>query len=133
MVINLRCVVPSGAVATDGTPPIEPFSQPVLWPRGTGGTIKMAFVDELGAPVNITGATVTFSVRRLDTDDVPALHVVAALTTPAAGLAAATLVATDTSTKAIDIYRHDVWITLAGVPTQAVPGSNFTIGEAIGP
>ena len=43
------------------------------------------------------------------------------------------LVAANTSALVQDIHRADFWLELGGVASQVVPGSDFTIGEAIGP
>lgn len=134
MIVNVTGVLNTGILPTDGSEPLEPFSQPIVWPRGEEGAIKILVVDQLGAPVDLTagGAALSMSVRHAATDSAPQLHVAGA-SLAADGTASFPLVAGDTLTQVIDIYRADFWLTKSGTRSQIIPGSNFTIGESVGP
>lgn len=131
MIVNIGGVLLQGVLPTDGSDPLVPIGQPIEWPRGAAGGIKLTVVNELSAPIDLSAATVTMSLRHADTDPALELHVSA--TGASDGTCTLPLVAANTSSLTQDIHRADFWVTIAGVASQVVPGSDFTIAEAIGP
>lgn len=129
-ILNVTGVLQTGAAPTDGSEPLAPETQPLAWPAGQSGSIALAVVDPLGAPVNITGATLKLAVKRLATDAAPVLEVTGSVTSGAGGLASFPFVTANTSALAVEIYRYDVWISLSGARSQVVPASNFSIRAA---
>jgi hypothetical protein len=132
MIVNVTGVLLTGVLPSDGSPPLQPGTQPISWARGAEGSIKIKVVNESGAAVDISAGTLTMSVKRLSTDTAPQMHV-AATGMASDGTASFPLVAADTASLALDIYRADFWLTLAGKKSQVIRGSNFSIGESVGP
>ena len=128
-IVNLRGVLLTGAVPTDGSEPLTPGVQPVMWPQGQDGSLALAIVDPAGVKVNIAGSSIKFAMRARATD-APVLEISGSVTDAANGLASIAIAAENTSGLATDIYRFDVWLSLAGARSQIVPPSNFSVQAA---
>lgn len=130
MIVNIVGVLQTGAVPADGSEPMRPTVQPISWPIGAGGGVAITVVDPLGDPVNLSGSSLAFCVRRKTGDASPTINRASTLTAPLTGGAFFPLSPSDTQALARDILRHDAWHTGAdGVPSQIVLASNFSLDE----
>jgi len=108
--------------------------------KGSTKTLELSVIDAVDAPVNLTGAIVTFTVKKSITD-VTAQIVKSStdvdeilITNPTGGVARIFLIPTDTSTKATGRYIFDIWVELSGGKKYQVIGpSTFTINPAVTP
>jgi hypothetical protein len=128
-IVNVRGVLLTGAVPTDGGEPFVPAPQPVVWPAGQEGAIVVTVVDPTGDLVDVTGATAKMAVKARAAD-APVLEVAGTLSDPTHGKISFPLVAANTSGLRIDIYRADWWIKISGVRSQVIPPSNFSVPAA---
>lgn len=76
MIIDLLAVMLDGTTPTTGDPRKQK-RQPIEWPRGFAGTIRLACVNEAGAVVDLAALTVRLTVRRARSSEQPVLALAA--------------------------------------------------------
>jgi len=106
--------------------------------KGENSTVNLQVSDDTGAAVNITGSTITLTVK--DDTDESAVRLQKVSTNPSeititdavGGLAEVYFVPADTVAIIADTYAYDIWIELAGGEQfQIIPVSHFKILERI--
>jgi hypothetical protein len=128
-ILNVQGVLLTGAVPTDGSPPLAPYVQPLAWPAGEDGSIALAVVDPLGVAASIAGWVLTLAARLLQGDVAPELKIAGALVGGGTGgLATFAIPAAATSALLIDIYRYEIWgKDGSNTRHRLVPSSNFSL------
>lgn len=114
---------------TSGDPSLVP-SHLVRWRRGEDGSIQVNVTDDAGAAVNITGASVVMTCRRLEADAAPLFARAAVLTQPLLGIAIVTLTAADTDGLSSGPYRFDVWLLDTNGRHQIIRPGGFIVMES---
>ncbi len=130
MVVEILGIMKNGNDPDDGTPPLEPSVQPISWPIGAAGYVRVEVFDPTEELVNIAGMAVTLCVRKKTSDATPIIKRIGIVTNPVNWIAVFPLSPDDTAALAQDIYRYDIWLTdFAGLTYQLVPASNFSLSE----
>jgi len=106
--------------------------------RGTSKTYELCVVDEANEPVDLTGATVYFTVKRCTSEETAVLQKTSAniaeieIVTPKGGIARIYLTPTDTKSLDIREYVFDVWVRLASGKVYAViPPSTLSVQAGV--
>lgn len=101
-------------------------------------TFQLTVQDENDAAVNITGGTLTFTVKRTAGDTLAKITKVSTDTAQIeivdapAGRADIKLVPTDTSTLEIGKYTYDIWLTQSGGDKNQILHGTFDLTETVG-
>lgn len=123
-------------MTTSGVQPLGPERLDTL--QGENKTFLLTVLDEERNPANLTGATITFTVRK-DFDTAAVITKTSAtpgeidiLAPPTDGLAKIFLVPADTSGLAPGQYIYDVWVELSGgEKINVITPSRFIIGQGV--
>lgn len=105
--------------------------------RGEDRTLQLTIKDDAGAVVDITGSTVTFTVRRRPQDPIlfsksSATPSEVTLVDPTNGRADIFILDTDTGPLAVSDYKYDVFLQQAdGTRTQVIDVSIFRVSSRI--
>lgn len=99
-----------------------PLAQPICMVRGTSKTFRVTVFDDANDPVDLTGATVYFTVALTaggaaeisKTSAVPAEILILAQTGATLGQADIFLIPTDTASLPLGLHKYDVWVELSG-------------------
>lgn len=112
-----------------------PTQTTVEVPRGSNKVIALVVVDQDGNPVDLTGSTVTLTVRTALGTAV-ALSKTATFSDPVTGRAEVNLVPADTVDLTAGSYTYDVWVVFPTLPSatkyQIVPPSAFVVAQPVG-
>lgn len=120
-----------------GTNVLLPVNAVTIY-RGSSATYKLTAVDADGKPLDLTGASVHFTVKRSLEDTLPVIRkstanvAEAEITSPKGGIAKIYLVPADTKNLHECQYVFDVWTILAsGKRYPIVPPSIFEVLPAV--
>ncbi len=106
--------------------------------RGASKTYQLTVTDENGASINLTGATVYFTVKKTIQDTEPLIQKKSTditqinIVSPRAGIAQIFLKPADTATRDVGDYVFDVWVVLTtGKRYPVVPPTTFEIVSGV--
>ena len=106
--------------------------------KGTSRTLELHVIDSTGKCVNITGATIVFTLKKCAGDQFPIIQKTSAsilqveITDPKGGVARIYLNPADTMNLDPGDYVYDVWIILAsGKRYVLIPESTFTVLQGV--
>lgn len=106
--------------------------------KGSSKTLDLQVLDQNNSPVNITGSTITLTVRKKAPDLLPlifksstdATQVI--ITFPEVGKAQIFILPSDTKTLDARVYVFDIWITLgSGLRYPIILPSDFEILQPV--
>lgn len=133
MIIELQCVKRDGTATVGTVQPLYPYVQPFTLPRAEDATLKLKFVRPNRQAADITGATITFALRKNSDDPLPLVSRQATSIVGPSGTAEVVLVPGDTIE--LDEKGHYVYdvqlIDVTGKRWQVVPESQIEIGPII--
>jgi hypothetical protein len=133
MILDLIVCVREGSKPAGTINQLLPTPYPIIWPRGEDGTLRLTTQKQDRAVYDLTGAALTFAVRRHSNDVSPHVSRQASIIDAVAGRADVVLVQADTL--GLDDqyeYSFDVQLTdAAGRRWQVVPRSTFKIDPVI--
>lgn len=106
---------------------------PLPLPRGEAATLTFTVVGQDANVADLTGLTVTFTVRQFKLDPAPTLQKACAISSPTTGVAVLTLAPSDTAGLAFGSYVWDLWATSASPARadQLVPASTFLVADEV--
>jgi hypothetical protein len=104
---------------------------PLVLPRGESLTLHVTVVGQDATPQDLTGKTLTFTVRASKFDPSPVLQKTLTPVLATSGTATLTLVPTDTNVLPFGVYGWDLWSTATSPAfgEQLVPFSTFTLAD----
>ncbi len=130
MILDIPAVMRDGTVPAGTIAPAVPTAFPIVWPRGEDGTLRLTVTGRDHAPIDLTGASVTFGVRRYPNDEEPQISRHGTIIDEETGRVDVVLVQGDTLGLDDDHeYFYDVQLTdVDGNRWQIVPPSAFRVG-----
>lgn len=106
--------------------------------RGTSKTMKLTVKDGRGALVNLTGATIYFTVKKHEKDEHALIQKISTnilqveIPNPSDGVANIYLLPSDTTPLCAGRYKFDVWVVLSsGERFVVVPPSVFEVQSGV--
>lgn len=126
---SLACVLRNGATPVAAAPAVQRLEIP----QDSDAEVLLSIVDEAGAPVDITNAPITFTIKLTAAASTAVVSRLAVVTDGEAGLAVVQLAQLDTAF-ASGSYFYDVQLEEAGsgLRTQVVPYSPFSLLPSLG-
>ena len=131
LVLDVIGVLEDGSLPRDPSVPLNP-RRPLQVPLASSLTINARILKPNGSPVNLTGGSLTFTLKKKFSDQQPIVSRLGTLTAAAAGQASFQLVPVETKDLTPGHFVWDVWFTdSAGNRNAVIPTSPFVLEPAV--